>query len=114
MGSIDEVVKEFIDWLDENQESDKEDFVEKKSDFVEKTREIMTKLQNAKGDDEEKKEKIDARNELESQIYSVKGAVAEKDKWEGKIEEEEKESIDEVVKEFIDWLDENQEADKED
>ena len=60
------------------------------------------------------KEKIDARNELESQIYSVKGAVAEKDKWEGKIEEEEKESIDEVVKEFIDWLDENQEADKED
>jgi len=65
-------------------------------------------------EDKKVKEKIDARNELESQIYSVKGAVAEKDKWEGKIEEEEKESIDEVVKEFIDWLDENQEADKED
>merc|ERR1712118_183785 len=58
-------------------------------------------------EDKKVKEKIGARNELESQIYSVKGAVAEKDKWEGKIEEEEKESIDEVVKEFIDWLDEN-------
>ena len=65
-------------------------------------------------EDKKGKEKIDARNELESQIYSVKGAVAEKDKWEGKIEEEEKESIDEVVKELIDWLDENQEAEKED
>merc|ERR1712118_552049 len=63
--SIDEVVKEFIDWLDENQEADKEDFVEKKSDFVEKTREIMTKLQNAKGDDEEKKEEDDSSDEDE-------------------------------------------------
>merc|ERR1712146_477945 len=65
-------------------------------------------------EDKKVKEKIDARNELESQIYSVKGAVAEKEKWEGKIEEEEKEQIDEIVKELIEWLDENQEAEKDD
>merc|ERR1712054_8188 len=63
-------------------------------------------------EDKKVKEKIDARNELESQIYSVKGAVAEKDKWEGKIDEEEKDQIDEIVKELITWLDENQEAEK--
>jgi len=63
-------------------------------------------------EDKKVKEKIDARNEFESQIYSVKGSIAEKEKWEGKITEEEKEQIDEVVKEAIDWLDENQEADK--
>merc|ERR1712146_796870 len=65
-------------------------------------------------EDKKVKEKIDARNEFESQIYSVKGSIAEKEKWEGKITEEEKEQIDEVVKEAIDWLDENQEADKDD
>jgi len=65
-------------------------------------------------EDKKVKEKIDARNEFESQIYSVKGSFSEKEKWEGKITEEEKEQIDEVVKEAIDWLDENQEAEKDD
>merc|ERR1712182_29678 len=36
-------------------------------------------------EDKKVKEKIDARNELESQIYSVKGAVAEKDKWRARL-----------------------------
>merc|ERR1712023_9331 len=65
-------------------------------------------------EDKKVKEKIDARNEFESNIYSVKSAVAEKDKWEGKISEEEKDAVDEAVKEAMDWLDDNQEADKED
>merc|ERR1712054_703328 len=65
-------------------------------------------------EDKKVKEKIDARNELESQIYSVKGVVSDKEKWEGKITEEEKEEVDDAVKEAMEWLDENQEAEKDD
>merc|ERR1712182_86076 len=65
----------------------------------EETERMVAEAEEYAEEDKKVKEKIDARNELESQIYSVKGAVAEKDKWEGKIEEEEKESIDEVDKE---------------
>merc|ERR1712054_691720 len=42
-------------------------------------------------EDKKIKEKIDARNEFESYVYSVKGVVSDKEKWEGKITEEEKE-----------------------
>merc|ERR1712146_696317 len=52
--SVKGAVAEKEKWEGKNQEAEKDDFVDKKTDFVEKTREIMTKLQNAKGDDEEK------------------------------------------------------------
>ena len=65
-------------------------------------------------EDKKVKEKIDSRNEFESHIYSVKSVVSDKDKWEGKITEEEKDTVDEAVKEAMDWLDDNQEAEKED
>jgi len=59
------------------------------------------------------KETIDARNGLEGYAYSMKNTVNDEDKLGDKIDEDDKETIEEAVSEVIDWLDENPEAEKE-
>ncbi|RZC94468.1 hypothetical protein C5167_026197 [Papaver somniferum] len=65
-------------------------------------------------EDKKVKEKIEARNKLESYVYNMKTQVNDKDKLADKLESDEKEKIEEAVKEALEWLDENHEADKED
>ncbi|KAJ1694461.1 hypothetical protein LUZ63_011159 [Rhynchospora breviuscula] len=65
-------------------------------------------------EDKKLKEKIDARNSLESYVYNIKNTVTDKDKLADKLESEEKEKIKEAVKEALEWLDDNQNAEKED
>ncbi|KXZ42734.1 hypothetical protein GPECTOR_121g434 [Gonium pectorale] len=57
------------------------------------------------------KAKIDARNQLETYCYNMKSTV--EDKMKDKIEDEDKEKITAAVKEALDWLDENPDADPE-
>merc|ERR1712088_400993 len=66
--------------------------------------------------DEDKilKERVEARNELESYAYSLKNQINDKEKLGAKITDEDKEKIEEAVNEKIPWLEENQEADGED
>merc|ERR1719461_2562615 len=59
------------------------------------------------------KETIDAKNSLEGYAYSMKNTVNDEDKLGDKIDEDDKETIEEAVSEVIDWLDENPEAEKE-
>jgi heat shock protein 5 len=59
------------------------------------------------------KETIDARNGLEGYAYSMKNTINDEDKLGDKIDEDDKETIEEAVTETIDWLDENPEAEKE-
>merc|ERR1711937_903758 len=59
------------------------------------------------------KETVDARNGLEGYAYSMKNTVNDEDKLGDKIDEDDKETIEEAVSEVIDWLDENPEAEKE-
>jgi len=59
-------------------------------------------------------EKIQSRNNLESMAYSIRNQVKDEEKLGGKLDEEEKETITAAVKEAIDWLDENADADKDD
>ncbi|KAJ3692990.1 hypothetical protein LUZ60_012085 [Juncus effusus] len=59
-------------------------------------------------------EKIDARNSLETYIYNMKNQVNDKDKLAEKLEGDEKEKIEEAVKEALEWLDDNQNGEKED
>ncbi|PNW86296.1 hypothetical protein CHLRE_02g080700v5 [Chlamydomonas reinhardtii] len=54
------------------------------------------------------KAKIDARNQLETYCYNMKSTV--EDKMKDKIEEEDKEKITAAVKEALEWLDENPDA----
>ncbi|KAK2713250.1 endoplasmic reticulum chaperone BiP-like [Artemia franciscana] len=60
--------------------------------------------------DEDKlfKEKVESRNELESYLYSLKNQISDKDKLGAKLSDDDKSKIEEVVKEKIKWLDDNQ------
>merc|ERR1711953_1453019 len=65
-------------------------------------------------EDKKLKERVEARNELESYAYSLKNQVNDKEKLGAKISDEDKEKIEEAVNEKISWLEENQEAAGED
>ncbi|GFR49496.1 hypothetical protein Agub_g11414 [Astrephomene gubernaculifera] len=58
------------------------------------------------------KSKIDARNQLETYCYNMKSTV--EDKMKDKIDEDDKEAISTAVKEALEWLDENPDAEPED
>ncbi|EFJ49128.1 luminal binding protein Bip1 [Volvox carteri f. nagariensis] len=58
------------------------------------------------------KAKIDARNQLETYCYNMKSTV--EDKLKDKIDEDDKEKVLSAVKEALEWLDENSDADPED
>merc|ERR1712142_130700 len=64
-------------------------------------------------EDAKLKGKVEARNELESYAYSLKNQLSDKEKLGGKLSDEDKEKIEEVVNEKIAWLEENAEADAE-
>jgi heat shock protein 5 len=59
------------------------------------------------------KDKIDAKNALENYVYSMKSTIDDEEKVGDKISEEDKETITEALDEANDWLDENDDADKE-
>ncbi|KAF6143251.1 hypothetical protein GIB67_039034 [Kingdonia uniflora] len=65
-------------------------------------------------EDKKIKEKIDARNSLETYVYNMKNQINDKDKLADKIESEDKKKIETATKETLEWLDENQSAEKED
>ena len=78
--------------------------------------EIERMLREAKEFEEQDKitkERIDAKNSLENYIYSMKNTVEDKEKGVGaKLSEDEKETIGNALKEAQDWLNANQEAEK--
>ncbi|CAN4077518.1 unnamed protein product [Withania somnifera] len=65
-------------------------------------------------EDKKVKEKIDARNSLETYVYNMKNQINDKDKLADKLESDEKEKIETATKEALEWLDDNQSAEKED
>ena len=56
------------------------------------------------------KERIDARNELESYAYLLKNLINVKEKLGGKLKDDDKETIQKAVDDTISWLDERQEG----
>eukprot|EP00612_Vaucheria_litorea_P008766 CAMPEP_0171478330 /NCGR_PEP_ID=MMETSP0946-20130122/4716_1 /TAXON_ID=109269 /ORGANISM="Vaucheria litorea, Strain CCMP2940" /LENGTH=636 /DNA_ID=CAMNT_0012008951 /DNA_START=77 /DNA_END=1987 /DNA_ORIENTATION=+ len=59
------------------------------------------------------KEKIEAKNGLENYVYSMKNTISDEEKIGDKISDEDKETINSALDEVNSWLDENQDADKE-
>ncbi|CAF0877312.1 unnamed protein product [Didymodactylos carnosus] len=55
-------------------------------------------------DDKKVKERVDAKNELESYVYSLKTQINDKEKLGGKLSAEDKETIETAVEEKIKWL----------
>ncbi|KAL1273568.1 hypothetical protein QQF64_026382 [Cirrhinus molitorella] len=65
-------------------------------------------------EDKKLKERIDARNELESYAYSLKNQIGDKEKLGDKLSSEDKEAIEKAVEEKTEWLESHQDADLED
>jgi len=64
-------------------------------------------------EDQKARDRVDAKNELESYAYSLKTQLADKEKLGGKLGESEKETVESAVKESIEWLEKNVEAETE-
>ncbi|CAL8317311.1 unnamed protein product [Lota lota] len=64
-------------------------------------------------EDKKLKERIDARNELESYAYSLKNQIGDKEKLGGKLSDEDKETIEKAVEEKIEWMESHQDSDLE-
>jgi heat shock protein 5 len=65
-------------------------------------------------EDEKVKARVDKRNALEGYAYQLRNSLTDEEKGiADKIDEEDKETLEEAVKEVLDWLDENSEADAE-
>jgi len=65
-------------------------------------------------EDKAQKETIDARNALEGYAYSMKNTINDNEKLGSKISDEDKETIEEGIKETLEWLDDNKDASKDD
>jgi len=65
-------------------------------------------------EDDKVKARVDKRNALEGYAYQLRNTLTDEEKGVAdKISEEDKETLEEAVKEVLDWLDENSEADAE-
>merc|ERR1712038_1033282 len=66
-------------------------------------------------EDKKVKERIDARNGLESYVYNLKNQLEDDEKGlADKLSPEDKKELQDIIDETLDWMEENPEADKED
>merc|ERR1712115_341593 len=66
-------------------------------------------------EDKKVKERIDARNGLESFVYNLKNTLEDDEKGlADKLSPEDKKELQDMIDETLDWMEENPEADKED
>ncbi len=78
---------------------------------------IKRMVEEAKLAEEEDKifrEKVQARNGLESYVYQIRNVIQDKEKLDGKLSEDDIETVEQIVKDSIEWLDDHQDAEKED
>jgi len=73
---------------------------------------MVNEAEKYKADDEKQKDRIAAKNSLESYCFNIKSTV-EDDKLKDKISEDDKKTVMEKTEEIIKWLDANQLAEKE-
>jgi len=72
---------------------------------------MVNEAEKYKAEDEKQKERISAKNGLESYAFSMKSTI-EDDKVKDKVPESDREAVISKCKEVIDWLDKNQTAEK--
>ncbi|XP_007893079.1 heat shock cognate 71 kDa protein-like [Callorhinchus milii] len=73
---------------------------------------MVNEADEYKAEDEIQRNRVAAKNALESYAYSMKSTM-EDDNMKGKISEDDKQKVLSKVKEVLDWLDKNQMAEKE-
>jgi len=60
------------------------------------------------------KAKVEARNELEGYVYSLKAQIADKEKLGDKLSDDDKDTIENAIEDAIEWLESNSDADADD
>ncbi|XP_057803507.1 luminal-binding protein 5-like [Salvia miltiorrhiza] len=79
--------------------------------------EIEDKIKEAEEfaeEDRKVRERVEAKNRLETYIFNMKSSINDKDKLADKIEADERETIERALKDGMEWLDGNQDAEKDD
>merc|ERR1711916_125771 len=74
---------------------------------------IVKEAEDFADEDKKVKDKIDAKNSLESFVYNIKNTIGDEEKIKDKLSEEDKETLEAETKKVIDWMEENPNADKE-
>lgn len=64
--------------------------------------------------DKELKEKIDAKNSLENYLYTMRNTIEDKEKLADKIQDDDKDTIKEALQDAQDWLNSNDDAERDD
>eukprot|EP00736_Rhodelphis_marinus_P000864 Rmarinus@m.23672 len=73
---------------------------------------MVADAEKHKAEDAANKQRIEAKNQLENTAYSVRNAAADR-QTQGQLSQEDKQAVDDKVKEVLDWLDHNQLAERE-
>ncbi|CAI9114995.1 OLC1v1015825C1 [Oldenlandia corymbosa var. corymbosa] len=73
---------------------------------------MVQEAQEHEEEDQKVKETVDSRNKLESYIYNIKSTIKDNDNLTNKISSDEKENMESSLKGALDWMDENQNAEK--
>jgi len=76
---------------------------------------MVNEAEEFQEEDKKVREKIESRNQLENYVYSMKNTLSDSEKGVAdKISDDDKETIEKALEEANEWLDDNQEAEKED
>jgi len=78
----------------------------------EEIEQMIRDAEKFKAEDESHGEKVAAKNGLESYAYSLRNTVADQ-KFSSKLDAEDKSTVDKAIADTINWLDDNQQAEKE-
>lgn len=69
---------------------------------------MVKEAEQFKKQDEAHKERVEAKNKLENYVYQIKNTISD-----AKYPEEDKKQLEDIVKQAIEWIDNNQQASKE-
>merc|ERR1712139_98733 len=72
---------------------------------------MVQEAEKYRAEDEQNKQKIEAKNGLENYCFQMRNTLSD-DKLKDKFEGDDKDKIEKVVQETLDWLDKNQLAEK--
>ncbi|KAL0375756.1 UNVERIFIED_CONTAM: Luminal-binding protein 4 [Sesamum calycinum] len=79
----------------------------------EEIRNMVLEAEEFAEEDRKARERVEARNKLETYVFNMKSAINDDDKLANKIEADDKEKTENALRDAVEWLENNEEADKE-
>jgi heat shock protein 5 len=75
---------------------------------------MVKEAEDAAEDDKAAKAKVESKNQLENYAYQIRNAISDNEKLGDKLSADDKETVENAVKETVEWLEQNPAAEKED